>query len=198
VRKIGSLGTMALAVVLFAVCMSVVAVRTLGMTTFVVTGASMEPTIHKGSLVIVEPVAPSMIRVGDVITFDHFDQITTHRVVSVDLRDPAQPIFTTKGDANVVADPEPVHFPEKVGLLRASVPLVGFGIAYAQAYWRLVITLIAAVAFLYSAASLLFRRRDERTRFRPALVPVTIDPDELWESHVGWLRDRDDSAARAA
>lgn len=187
--RLATLARMALAVVLFLLCMSVVGVRTLGMTTFVVTGSSMEPTIHKGSLVVVEPVAPTAIRLGNVITFDHYDQVTTHRVIALDLGDASRPVFTTKGDANAVADPEPVRFTERVGLVRVAIPLAGYAIAYIQGYWRFALSLAAAAVFFWSAAQLLLRREPRRAAPRPVLV-AAIDPEELWQSHVGWLRER--------
>jgi signal peptidase len=191
VKKLGQLCSMALAVVLFSVCIGLLAVRTLGMGTFVVTGSSMEPTIHKGSLVIVEPVSPSLLTRGDIITFEHYGQMTTHRVIAVDASNAASPIFTTKGDANVVADPEPVHFPGQVGLYRGSIPLVGYALVYIQAYWRLAVTLLAGAAFLVCAAMLVFgKAKTARPRTRRRIAqPALIDPDKLWESHIGWLRE---------
>jgi signal peptidase len=184
---------MVLAVALFSFCLGLLAIRTLGMGTFVVTGSSMEPAIHKGSLVIVEPVSPSVIQRGDVITFEHYGQMTTHRVAAIDTTDTAGPLFTTKGDANAVADPEPVHFPGRVGLYRSSIPFLGYTIVYAQAYWRLALTLIAALAFLVCAGLLVFGNvavaRPAKRRARPAARVVTIDPDEVWASHMGWLRE---------
>ena len=53
----------ALIVVLFAFSLLFVAIRALGMASFVVTGGSMEPTIHKGSLVIDAPVAADAARI---------------------------------------------------------------------------------------------------------------------------------------
>ncbi len=111
----------ALAVALFSTCLGLLAVRTLGMGTFVVTGSSMEPAISKGALVIVEPVSPTAVNRGDIITFEHYGQMTTHRVIAIDGSNAASPIFTTKGDANTVADPEPVNFPGQVGRLRAGL-----------------------------------------------------------------------------
>jgi len=192
VRKLGQVCSMILAVALFVTCLALLAIRTLGMGTFVVTGGSMEPAIGKGSLVIVEPVSPSLIRRGDVITFDHYGQMTTHRVIAIDSTNAAGPVFTTKGDANTVADPEPVHFPGQVGLFRSSIPLLGYAVVYAQAYWRLALTLIAGLAFLACAALLLFGNvavtRPQRRR-RPVARVVAIDPDEVWASHIGWLRE---------
>jgi signal peptidase len=221
-KLIGTFVTAALTGVLFAVCLAVVAIRLLGMGTYVVTGGSMEPMIQKGSLVIVEPVQPSLIRRGDIITFDHYDQVTTHRVIAIDATQPANLVFTTKGDANEVADPEGIHFPGKVGLYRASLPLVGYFVAYAQAYWRIALMAIAALIFIACAGSVVFAK-DKRGASapkpaprpapiaRPVLVPVLIPirpaarrrvaataGDDLWSSHIGWLRENTARAIQAA
>jgi signal peptidase len=191
VKKIGHICSIALAVVLFATCLGLLAIRTLGMGTFVVTGSSMEPAINKGALVIVEPVSPSAVSRGDIITFEHYGQMTTHRVIAIDGSNAASPTFTTKGDANTVADPEPVHFPGQVGVYRGSIPLLGYAIVYAQAYWRLALTAIAALAFLLCGAMLVFGNKKAMrpgTRRRTATL-ARIDPDELWASHIGWLRE---------
>jgi signal peptidase I len=191
VKKIGHILSVSLAVVLFAACLGLVAVRALGMSTFVVTGSSMEPAVHKGSLAIVEPVSPTAVARGDVITFEHYGQMTTHRVIAIDASNTANPTFTTKGDANTVADPEPVHFQGQVGIYRASVPLFGYVIVYAQAYWRLALTALAALAFLFCGAVLIFSNtKAMRPQKRRQLArPSQIDPDELWASHIGWLRE---------
>ena len=65
-RTLGSICATAFAVALFATCIGVVAIRSLGMGTAVVAGGSMEPTISDGSLVIIESVAPSVIARGDI------------------------------------------------------------------------------------------------------------------------------------
>jgi signal peptidase I len=191
VKKFGHILSIGLAVVLFATCLGLVAIRTLGMGTFVVTGSSMEPTINKGALVIVEPVSPTAVSRGDIITFEHYGQMTTHRVIAIDGSNPASPTFSTKGDANTVADPEPVHFPGQVGVYRASIPLLGYAIVYVQAYWRLALTALAALAFLLSGAMLVFGNvKLKRPRNRRNTATVSrIDPDELWATHMGWLRE---------
>ena len=190
-KKLGHIFGIALAVALFSTCLGLIAVRTLGMGTFVVTGSSMEPVISKGALVIVEPVSPSAVSRGDIITFEHYGQMTTHRVIAVDTSNATSPTFTTKGDANAVADPEPVHFPGQVGVYRASIPVLGYVIVYAQAYWRLALTAVAALVFLLCGAMLVFGNAKvmrPRTRRQTATVS-RIDPDELWASHMGWLRE---------
>jgi signal peptidase I len=191
VKKLGHIFGIALAVALFCTCLGLIAVRTLGMGTFVVTGSSMEPVISKGALVIVEPVSPTAVSRGDIITFEHYGQMTTHRVIAIDTSNATSPTFTTKGDANAVADPEPVHFPGQVGVYRASIPVLGYVIVYAQAYWRLALTAVAALVFLLCGAMLVFgntKTMRPRTRRQTATVS-RIDPDELWASHMGWLRE---------
>ena len=190
-KKLGQICSMILAVALFSTCVGLIALRTLGMGTFVVTGSSMEPVINKGALVIVEPVSPTTIGRGDIITFEHYGQMTTHRVIAIDASNAASPTFTTKGDANTVADPEPVHFPGQVGVYRASIPLLGYAIVYAQAYWRLALTAVAALTFLLCGAMLVFgNTKAASPRRRKVIAPISrIDPDELWENHMGWLRE---------
>jgi len=191
VKKLGHIFGIALAVALFSTCLGLIAVRTLGMGTFVVTGSSMEPVISKGALVIVEPVSPTAVSRGDIITFEHYGQMTTHRVIAIDTSNTTSPTFTTRGDANAVADPEPVHFPGQVGVYRASIPVLGYVIVYAQAYWRLALTAVAALVFLLCGAMLVFGNAKvmrRRTR-RQAATVSRIDPDELWASHIGWLRE---------
>ena len=190
-KKIGHILSIALAVVLFSTCLGLLAIRTLGMGTFVVIGSSMEPAMNKGALVIVEPVSPTAVSRGDIITFEHYGQMTTHRVIAIDASNAASPTFTTKGDANTVADPEPVHFPGQVGVYRASIPLLGYVIVYAQAYWRLALMALAALAFLLCGAMLVFgnaKAMRPLTRRQTGQV-ARIDPDELWASHMGWLRE---------
>ena len=196
-KKLGQICSITLAVALFSTCLGLVAIRVMGLGTFVVTGSSMEPAVHKGALVIVEPVTPAVVSRGDIITFEHYGQMTTHRVIAIDASNAASPTFTTKGDANTVADPEPVHFPGQVGIYRASIPLLGYAIVYAQAYWRLALTSLAALAFLFCGAMLVFgntramRPRTRRQTAQPArsAQPAMIDPEELWASHMGWLRE---------
>ena len=191
-KKLGHIFGIALAVALFSTCLGLIAVRTLGMGTFVVTGSSMEPVISKGALVIVEPVSPTAVSRGDIITFEHYGQMTTHRVIAIDTSNATSPTFTTKGDANAVADPEPVHFPGQVGVYRASIPLLGYAIVYAQAYWRLAVMALAALAFLLCGAMLVFgnaKAMRPRGRRRTEPVVTAIDPEELWASHMGWLRE---------
>ncbi len=187
----------ALIVVLFAFSLMFVGIRALGMATFVVTGGSMEPTIHKGALVIDEPVTADKLRLGDIITFDHYDQTTTHRIVGLE-GSANGAMFSTKGDANQVTDPEPLAFPGRVGLVKLAIPGLGYAVAWMQYLWRLGATLVAAVIFFTCAGLVFFRKEPQVGRVGRAkvstlkLLPVrataaTAEARRIWAEHERWL-----------
>ncbi len=191
----GNVLNLSLFAVLFVLCIGFVAIRVSGFGSFVVTGGSMEPNIHKGSLVLVEPVTPQQVNVGDVITFQHYGQTTTHRVIAVAQTEQG-PAFTTKGDANTVADPDAKTFPGQVGLVRVTVPAIGYAIVYLQAYWRLALSLIAAVVFFACAGLIVFRKETTEVErpvatkrvARRAVAAITVETDQAWEAHLAWVR----------
>ncbi len=87
----------------------------------VLTG-SMTPAYPVGSVVYVRECGPEDIEVGDVITFHMGSDngyVMTHRVIAMDMSEDA---FITKGDANNVADPEPIAFERLVGEVTLCVP----------------------------------------------------------------------------
>ena len=79
----------------------------LGYQRYVLVGHSMEPTIHRGSLVFDEIVSVSDLRKGDVITYVPPGNVepVTHRLISRKDGKKGGPVFRTKGDNNAVADP---------------------------------------------------------------------------------------------
>jgi signal peptidase I len=102
--------------------------------TFIVRSGSMEPAIHTGALVVVQPVQPLSIQVGDVITYrrpEDPDTTITHRVV--ELRPgQAAPTFRTRGDANNAIDPWEVQLQGIAWRVAFSVPLAGYVFAFTQ------------------------------------------------------------------
>jgi signal peptidase I len=88
-------------------------------------GASMEPTIPRGALVMIEPVSPAQLRVGDVVTIREPNGVlVTHRVTRI-ASVSAVTYVETKGDANHV--PDPVLTPATAVLGRALVWIPGAG-----------------------------------------------------------------------
>ena len=198
-------------VVLFALSLLFVGIRGLGLATFVVTGGSMEPTIHKGSLVIDEPVTADKLRLGDVITFDHYDQTTTHRIVGVEGTANGV-MISTKGDANQVTDPEPMSFPGRVGLVKLAIPGLGYAVAWMQYVWRLGATVLAALLF-FGCAAMVFLRKDPmavpvragtpRRLATLTLAPVRVaatsaEAQRIWAEHERWLQQTSLARVRAA
>jgi len=78
----------------------------LGYERYVLVGGSMEPTIHRGSLVFDELVRVRELRAGDVITYvpPGRTQPVTHRIIAAERQPTGSPVFRTQGDANAAAD----------------------------------------------------------------------------------------------
>jgi signal peptidase len=93
--------------------------------------AEPEPVINPGDVVVVSRVDPGEIASGDIITFSRDGGTpTTHRVVDVRTSD-GTPVFTTKGDNNEEADPQPVTADQVVGRVSFVIPYVGHVVRFA-------------------------------------------------------------------
>ncbi|HLC91824.1 MAG TPA: signal peptidase I [Candidatus Saccharimonadales bacterium] len=78
-----------------------------GMKALTVATGSMNPTIPRGSLVLMHRVPTNSLKVGDVITYANLAKpgtTITHRIVKVYKLDGKIPAFVTKGDSNPTAD----------------------------------------------------------------------------------------------
>lgn len=101
--------------------------RVTGGQALAVLSGSMAPGMAVGSMVFTRPVDPADLVVGDVITFVRpggTGELVTHRVVGVATA-AGSPSFTTQGDANDVADLDPVPAAAVVGTPRWVVPELG-------------------------------------------------------------------------
>lgn len=136
-RTLGLFGN-AILVVWVVVVLAVIGLsqgpRLAGYRLFVVRSGSMEPAIPTGSAVLVRPVAPETLRVGDVITFERSDAglapiMVTHRIVEVAQVGPPA-VFRTQGDANNAPDPTTVSFVGEGGKVEAHLPFVGYALNY--------------------------------------------------------------------
>ena len=70
---------------------------------FRVASWSMYPTVRKGDELLVEPVSPSQIRLGDLLVFHDRGRLLCHRLVAVDMAG-SEPRLLTKGDAATACD----------------------------------------------------------------------------------------------
>jgi len=92
---------------------------------FTILTGSMTPAISPGSLACVKDVSAEEIKLNDILTFYESDNnITTHRVVSIDINDSGY-FYVTRGDANNIDD-LPVSYERVIGRVIFSLPLLGF------------------------------------------------------------------------
>ena len=101
----------------------------LGYQRYVVVGGSMEPTIHRGSVIFDEIVPVEDLRPGDVVTYvpPGRDTPSTHRIISRELDGQGSWLFRTKGDANAEPDALPFVLERPVqARVKLAVPYVGY------------------------------------------------------------------------
>lgn len=114
----------ALAVLMVAVIVP----RLGGATPYEVLTGSMKPGLPPGTLVVMKPASPTDIGVGSVVTYQLRSgepTVVTHRVVEVRNSVEGDIEYITQGDANDVADEQPVR-PEQIrGSLWYAVPQLG-------------------------------------------------------------------------
>ncbi len=123
-KKIASLLSTLLLIVLTLAVVTIAVPRLFGVQMFTVLGSSMEPAIHVGDLVYVFPTDYEKIKVNDVVTFviNEQLQVATHRVID---KDDVNQRLTTKGDHNWIQD-GPISFKNVVGVVKVTVPNGGF------------------------------------------------------------------------
>ena len=103
--------------------------RFLGIKPFIVLSGSMEDAILTGSVAYVNTnIKAEEIKEGDVIAFNVGGKQVTHRVISVN----SDNTFTTKGDANKIADLNPVRFSNYIGKTVYSIPFLGYVVGVVQ------------------------------------------------------------------
>ncbi len=97
-----------------------------GLHPFVIRGASMEPAIPRGALVLVTDGPDRALAAGDVVSFREANgTIVTHRIVDVQgAGDDA--LLTTRGDANAAIDPAAAPAGHVIGRVTVAIPVLGF------------------------------------------------------------------------
>lgn len=101
------LGYGLLAVVLLLATVTILVPRLTGSVPLTVLSGSMEPALPVGSLVVVRPVAPVDVQVGDVVTYLPYPDdptAVTHRVIGITHRADGGRTFLLQGDANGAPD----------------------------------------------------------------------------------------------
>jgi len=120
----------------------------------VLTG-SMRPHLPPGTLLVVRPVKPADIHIGDVVTYEpnpnDASTVISHRVIAITSGTDGSRVFTVKGDANNTAD-APVQSKQVVAKLWYSVPLMGWvNSAVSGVHRGWMIPVAAALLLAYAA-----------------------------------------------
>jgi signal peptidase len=124
-----------------------------GRTTLVVAGGSMEPAISLGSAIVVEPVDPGTLAVGDVVSLRSGPgrAIFSHRVIRVVVRDRTTWV-ETKGDANDSADPSLTPASQIIGRASITIPNAGYLIALLSSLHGIVFVTSLGLVLLLAAS----------------------------------------------
>ena len=124
-KKIWNVTSTVLVVLIVLCAVFLMGSRIMGYQIFTVISGSMEPVYSVGDLLYVKKVDVNTIEVGDPITFVLNEDlvVATHRVIEIDAENNH---FYTKGDANNVADSEPVHFNNVIGVPQFAIPKLGY------------------------------------------------------------------------
>jgi len=142
IRVLGLLVNVAVTLALVGVILFFVLPRLLHWDLQVVLSGSMEPALPVGSAILVRPVDPQAVSVGDIITYRQqgSPDFVTHRVVEVEREGPALN-FRTKGDAN--EDPDALLVPPDAveGRVWLNIPYLGYVAQYVREPWGFLLLL---------------------------------------------------------
>lgn len=169
---VGWLGqVLAWAVILLAgaaLLLAVVIPRVAGATPYTILTGSMRPHYPPGTLVVIKPVQPHDLAVGDVVTYQLSSgepAVVTHRIVAIRQSMKGDLTFQFKGDANDVADASWVMPVQIKGRLWYSVPWLGWTNRYVNGdTHRLVLDGVVIVLLGYAAVMFAGSVRERRRR----------------------------------
>lgn len=118
---------------------------------YTIQSGSMEPTLHTGSIVTVQPQAD--YQKGDIVTIRESpaSNVTlTHRIVEVKTVD-GRVQYVTRGDANNANDPEERPKTNVIGKEIATVPYLGYILSYTKTKNGLLfLIIIPCIILIYS------------------------------------------------
>ena len=84
-----------------------------------------EDHIEVGDMIFTKKVDPAKLKVGDVISFVEGSVVVTHRIIGIKTGEDGKLLFTTKGDANLTKDTDPIPEDKIVGLYQKRIAKIG-------------------------------------------------------------------------
>ena len=150
------------------ILLGVAAPRLVGGEALTVLSGSMRPGMPPGSLVVVRPVDPATLQIGDVITFQLKSgepTVATHRITGIGTNTRGERVFTTRGDANDAEDVKAVRAVQVRGERWYWLPYLGRLNSLLTGEQRALIRVVGAglligYALVMFGGSLRDRRRD--------------------------------------
>ena len=174
-KKVWNIASTALVVLMVLCAVFLMGSRLLGFQCYTVISGSMEPEYRVGDLLYVKEINPNDIKVGDPITFILNEDlvVATHRVVEIDAENQR---FYTKGDANEIADSEPVHFNNVIGVPEFSIPKLGYVSDFVQNPPGMYITIGVGVILILAVflPDMIGKKKEEENE-ETAAVQTEID-----------------------
>lgn len=170
----------------------------------VVQGTSMEPTLHAGDLLLSKNVAPTDIKVGDIIAFDIPSDIqqrlkmpskATHRVIGIEGQD-GQMVFVTQGD-NSDVDPFKVPSTSVRGVVAKNMGPLGWPILLLTNKTILVFLGIPIMTFVLIVLATLWMTPSEKAQApapKRASSRAAKAADDMLPAQIGIPLDRLTSA----
>ena len=150
-----------------------------GVVPFIVLSGSMDPEIQAGDLIIYHQADASKVKKSDIISF--FDPqgngtaVVSHRVTAIEHDSSGKPVFTTKGDANNVADSAPVTADKVIGIYQFRIPGLGNVAMFMQSTQGLVVCVAVPVALLLAYDIIRRRSYDKQSQAETAALKAELE-----------------------
>ena len=103
----------------------------LGIYMFNIVSESMEPTLNKNDLVLVQRCEIGELQKGDIITFKQDNRTISHRIIDI-TKEKTTTKFKTKGDNNEIADTDKVEQHQIYGKVLFRIKGIGHVVSYIQ------------------------------------------------------------------
>ena len=147
-----------------SVLLAAAAPLAIGDRSFVVKSGSMAPAIETGDVVVVDPVSPASVEVGEIVTFDNPDgsgRLMSHRVRAIEETEQGVR-FTTQGDANTNDEHWTIAEDGTLGRVLYRVPKLGFAVNVIQSTpGKVGLIALPALLLAISLLSRIWRRHEE-------------------------------------
>lgn len=96
-----------------------------GFKAYEIVSKSMENTINKNDVIIVQDLSKNEIKINDIIAFNNNNEVITHRIIDIENIN-GQTFYTTKGDNNKYPDKEKVNYEQIEGKYIFKISKLGY------------------------------------------------------------------------